>query len=153
MTLVGRILRAIASIFKGLSEELKRLIPIAITVVQSVKTVMDGPVDDIILAIIKASIPGDADDKLIDKITVTVKEWLPKILLELKLVESINNIEDLNEKLKAVLNQLKLSSNETQNIIYHGLATLIIEKLADGKISWSDSIVISEYYYKNFVKK
>jgi len=153
MTLVGRILRAIASIFNGLSGELKKLIPIAISVVQAVKTVMDGPVDDIILSIIKSSIPGDADDKLIDKITATIKEWLPKILLELRLGESIVGIQDPNEQLKAILNQLKLSSDETKNIVYHGLATLIIEKLADGKISWSDSIVISEYYYKNFVKK
>jgi len=153
MTLVGRILRAIASLWKGLSKELKVLVPIAINIVQAVKTVMDGPVDDIILAIIKKAIPGDADDALIDKITNVVKTWLPKILLELQLVESINKIEDPNEQLKAVLAQLKLSSDETKDIVYHGLATLIIEKLADGEISWSDSICISEYYYKNFVKK
>ena len=90
---------------------------------------------------------------LIDKITVTVKTWLPKILLELKGIELIANIEGENEQLKAVLAEFKLSSDETKNIFYHGFCSLILEKLADGEVSWSDSIVISEYYFQNVAKK
>lgn len=149
-TIIGNFLR---SLFAGLNKGVKKLVPIAIAIVQGVKTVMDSPVDDVIAEIIKKAIPGKADDVLIDKITVTVQEWIPKILLELKLIESINNIEGTNEQLKAILNQLKLSSDETKNIVYHGLATLILEKLADGELSWSDSIMVSEYYYKNVLKK
>jgi hypothetical protein len=152
MTLVGRILRAIGRLFNGLRAELKRLVPIAVNIVQAIKTVMDGPVDDVILSIIEAAIPGNADDILIEKIKSTVTEWLPKILLELKLAESITGIDNLNDQLKAVLVQLKLSSDETQNIIYHGLCSLILEKLSDGKLSWSDSIAISEYYYKEILQ-
>jgi len=77
---------------------------------------------------------------------------LPGVLLDLKLVNSIANIEDPNEKLKAVLAQFKLSSNDTKNIVYHGLAALAIEKLSDGKLSWSDAVALSEYYYKNVMK-
>lgn len=153
MTIAGRILRAIKSIFTGLRKEVKRLVPVAISVVEGIKLVMDSPVDDIIATIIKGAIPGNADDILIDKITVTVKTWLPKILLELKGIELIANIEGENEQLKAVLAEFKLSSDETKNIFYHGFCSLILEKLADGEVSWSDSIVISEYYFKNVAKK
>jgi len=153
MTLVGRILRAIGSIFNGLRTEVKKLVPVAIAVVQGIKSVMDSPVDDVLLAILKTAIPGDADDILIDKIKKVVETWVPKILLELRMVESIANIEDQNEQLKAILAELKLSSDETQNIVYHGLSSLILEKLSDGELSWSDSIAVGEYYYKNIAKK
>lgn len=114
---------------------------------------MDGPVDDVILSIIKNAIPGNADDVLIDKVHKTVQEWVPKILLELNLVNSIANIEDTNEQLKAILAQLKLSSDETKNIFYHGIASLILEKLSDGKFDWTDATAISEYYYQHQVKE
>jgi hypothetical protein len=149
MTLAGRIIRRIASFYQSLKSETKRLVPVAINVIEGLKAVMDTPVDDVILEILKKAIPGTADDVLIDKIKGVVKEWLPKILLELKMVESVANIEDQNEQLKAILAQFKLSSDETKNIFYHGFASLILEKLSDGKLSWSDSIVIAEYFYKH----
>lgn len=114
---------------------------------------MDGPVDDVILSIVKAAIPGDADDKLIDKVHKTVEEWLPKILLDLNLINSVANIEDRNEQLKAILAQLKLSSDETKNIFYHGIAALILEKLSDGKFDWTDATAVAEYYYQHEVKE
>lgn len=157
MTGLGKFLRrlwaAIANLFYKVEHEVKVLVPIAIGVVEGTKKVMDGPVDDIILSIIKNAIPGDADDKLIDKVHKTVEEWLPKILLELKLVNSVASIEDRNEQLKAILAQLKLSSDETKNIIYHGIASLILEKLSDGKFDWTDATAVAEYYYQHEVKQ
>ncbi len=147
--LLKRIWKFIAGVFNRLNEETKQLVPVAIKIVQGLKIAMDSPVDDVVLFIIKQAIPGDADDILINKITAVVKKWIPKILMELQLIESIANIQDENEKLKAILAQFKLSSDETKNIVYHGLCVLILEKLSDGELSWSDSIAISEYYYKN----
>jgi hypothetical protein len=144
---------AVRLVYEKLVGTTQKLVPVAINIVEGIKKVMDSPVDDIVLAIIKNAIPGDADDKFIEKIQKTVEMWLPKILLELKLVDSISHIADKNEQLKAILAQLKLSSSETQNIIYHGLASLILEKLSDGKISWTDAVAISEYYYTNFATK
>lgn len=151
--LLEKIWSTIKLVFNKAGEETRKLVPVAINVVQGLKSVMDSPVDDVILSIVKAAIPGDADDILIDKITSVVKEYLPKVLLDLKIVDAIANIEDQNEQLKAILAQFKLSSDETKNIVFHGLSCLILEKLADGKLSWSDSIAISEYYYQNIAKK
>ena len=147
-----KIWSAIRSLYESIVGSTRKYVPIAINIVEAIKSVMDTPVDDVVAEILKRAIPGTADDILIDKVKSVVEKWLPKILLELRLVESISGIEDENEQLQAVLAQLKLSSEETQNILYHGLASLILEKLSDGELSWSDAVAISEYYYINFKK-
>jgi hypothetical protein len=106
----------------------------------------------VVLGIIKVAIKGQADDVIIDKVQAVVKEWVPKVLLELQIVDSIANITDPNEQLKAILAKIKMSSNETQNMLYHGLAAIVLEKLSDGKLTWSDSVAISEYYFNNIYK-
>lgn len=153
MSFIKKIWHAIQRIFQGLRHELRILVPVAIKVVEGVKAVMDGPVDDVVASIVKHAIPGDADDKFIDKVTTTINTWLPKLLLELNMVNAVANIEDTNEQLKAILDKLKLSSDETKNVFYHGLASLILEKLSDGKFSWSDATAVAEYYYKHEFKQ
>ncbi|MBV5334407.1 MAG: hypothetical protein JZU49_01195 [Sulfuricurvum sp.] len=151
--LLKRVWAFIAGVFNRLEDETKKLVPVAINVVQGLKAVMDSPVDDILLSIVKAAIPGDADDLLIDRIKSVVEKYIPLVLTDLKMVGSIAGIEDQNKQLQAILDQFKLSSDETKNIFYHGLSCLILEKLSDGKLSWSDSIAIGEYYYQNISKK
>lgn len=143
----------VSKVWEGLNTKTKELVPIAIKVVEAVKNFELSSSADFVEWVVTTAIPGDADDKVVNKSREVVHKWLPKILLELQLIESIANIETLDEKLKAIVAQLRLSSDETQNIVNHGLATLIIEKLSDGELSWSDSIAISEYYFKNVFKK
>lgn len=150
--LLKKIWDAIANLFRSLTGTTRRYVPYAINIVEAVKAVMDSPVDDVLLEILKRTIPGTADDVMIDKVKEVITKWLPKILVQLSLVDAISNIEDENERLKAILERLKLSSDEVKNVYYHGLASLILEKLSDGELSWSDSVAISEYYYANFVK-
>ena len=152
-TFLKKIWNAISSLFEKLEDEAKVLVPIAINVVEAIKNFELSTSADVIEYVVTSAIPGDADDLAVSKGRDILRLWLPKILLELNLVNSIANIEDTNEQLIAILAQLKMSSDETQNIIYHGLSSLIIEKLSDGKFSWSDAIAISEYYYINVVKK
>lgn len=152
MTILGKIFRIIGSLFKSLSSELKKLVPIAIGVVQAVKVVMENPTTDFILRIIKIAIPGDSDNKIIDFVTNKLKEELPKILVALSLSEAIANIEDPEEQVKAVLEKFKFSSDVQKDTFYHNLAFQVMEALADGKLTWSESITLSEYYYKGIVK-
>jgi len=143
----------IEKVFNGLNAKTKELVPVAINVVQAIKDFELSGTADVIEFVVTKAIPGDADDKAIIAGRAIVRKWLPKILLELQLVEVAANTDDLNEKLQLILQRLKLSSDETQNIVYHGIASLIVEKLSDGELSWSDAIAISEYYYKNILKK
>ena len=143
----------VAKVFNGLNAKTKLLVPIAINIVQAIKDFELSQSADFIEFVVTTAIPGDADDKAVKKGRSIARVWLPKILLELQLIDSIANESDLNTQLQAILSQLRLSSDETQNIVYHGLSSLIIEKLSDGELSWSDAVAISEYYYKNIIKK
>lgn len=151
--LLRKIFKFMKNVYEKLDQETKLKVKLAINIVEAVKKVMDSPVGNILPSVIKIAIPGDADDKLIDKGISTINEWIPKILLGLNLIDTIANIEDQNEKMKAILAQLKVSPKDTQKMYYHNLASLIIEKLSDGKLTWSESISIGEYYYKNILKK
>lgn len=136
--------QSIKTLFDKVEKEVKKDIVIAISVVQRVKAVVDSPVADVVTALI----PGSADDAVKD----LLRAWLPKVLVELSLVESVANIEDTNAQLQAILDKLKLASDETRNAFYHSLSSLVLQKLSDGKLSWSDAVAISEYYYQNHVK-
>ena len=153
MTLLGKFFAWVKKTYDSLGYKTKKLVPIAIDAVEALKVIMDSPVDDVLAFVIKSATAGKLDPAIVDKVDTTIKEWIPKVLFELNLIESIANITDQNAQLQAILAQLKLSSNETKNILYHGLSSLILEKLSDGNISWSDATAISEYYYNNFIKK
>lgn len=136
--------QSIKHLFDKVEEEVKQEVVVAITVVQQVKAIIDSPVADVVTALI----PGEVDDEIKAKL----REWLPKILLELNLVQSIAHIENINDQLNAILAQLKLASDDAKNAFYHSLASLILQKISDGKLSWSDAVAIAEYYYQNHVK-
>ena len=151
--LLKKIWETIKSLYNQLIGVTQKYIPIAINIVEGIKKVMDSPVDDIVLEIVKLAIPGDADDKIINKVKSVVETWIPKILLELKITNAIAGMTDVNEQLKAILDELKKLSPETQAIVWHGMASLLIEKLSDGKISWSDGVALAEYFYQNIFNK
>lgn len=143
-TFLHKLWESIKHAFESVEKEVKEDVVIAISVVQRVKLLVDGPVADVIAALI----PGHVDDDIKEKL----REWLPKLLLELGMVQAIANIDNVNDQLAAILGKLKLSSDDAKNAFYHGLASLILQKLSDGKLSWSDAVAISEYYYQNNVK-
>lgn len=144
-TAVGRLLQrignAITSLFKGLDEATKALIPIAKEIVNNMKMIEATGVGDVITKIL----PGNLDDKLYAQL----KDFLPKAIAGLALVEDLANIEDPNEKLRAILAKINGSTSNYKKVFYTGLAALILECIADGDFSWSDAVKVSNYYYDN----
>jgi len=151
--LLRKIWAWIAETYQGIVGGTKKYVPIAIKIVEAMKKVMDSPVDDVVIFIVTSAIPGDADDKAAAKVKAFVEKWLPKFLLELRIIEGVANIPNLNDQLQAILNEVKKLSPETQGVIWHGFASLAIEKLSDGELSWSDAVALSEYFYKNVYNK
>jgi len=150
--LLKKIWDTVKAMYENLIGRTQKYVPIAVKIVEGIKKVMDSPVDDVILAVVETAIPGDADDKMIEKVKSVVETWLPKILLELKIVDTIANIPGTNDQLQAILSEIKKLSPESQAMIYHGFASLFIEKMSDGELSWSDSIALAEYAYQNYIK-
>lgn len=148
-----RFFKWLKKLFTKVKEEVRPLIPIAVKIVEGIKTAVDSEVVDVVTHILTTAIPGDADDKLVKKITNVVEKVVPQLLLQLKLVESIMDIDDINEQLKAIVRELKLSSDEVKSAAYSGLALLILESLADNKLTLAESVEIAKYYKEHFVKK
>lgn len=139
----------VSQLWNNLDAKTKKYAPIAINAVEGLKKVMDSPVDDIVAEVLKAIIPGTVDDIIIDRTRTVIEQWIPRVLMELQLVDGIANISTPQEQLKEILKRLKVSSDETQKFYLHGFAVLILEKISDGKLTWSESVIIAEYAFKH----
>ena len=140
-----KIWEGIAHLFQGLEHELKVLVPVAIKIVNEIKLINDSPVADIIEQLLKPL----GLDPAIAAIREKAKTVLPKIILDLGMIDAINGITDPNAQLQAILVKINLSPNATKNVFYHGLASLILTELSDGNFTWSDATAVAEYYYKH----
>lgn len=148
----SKIWNGVKRLYDKLVDKTRELVPVAINIVEGVKTVVDSPVDDIVAELLKKAIPGVKDDIVIDKVHGIIIKQVPIILSRLLMIDSIANIKDPNQQLQAIVKQLRVSSDEQKNVAYHGLATLVLEQLSDGKLTWGEAAMISEYYYQNFTK-
>lgn len=131
-------------LYEKMLDETKEYIPVAINVVEGIIKVMDSPVDDILLGIIVAAMPNKLTGAKLFILKDKIEQALPKILIELNMVEAIANIEDTNDQLKAVLEALKVSTEDTKAEKYNIIATKLLVILSDNKISWSEAIVFTE---------
>ena len=151
--ILAQIWAFLSGLFKKFDKFIDQFAPIAIKVVDAIKTVNESTTGDIIETILAAVIPGNADDKAIRVIRAKLKEILPKLLLQLNITQSIAAIENPNEQLKAIINAINMSPDEVKNMYYHVFSTKILEALSDGKLTWSESVHIAEYYYVHIYKK
>ena len=143
----------ISSLWKRASDEVKHFAPISINVVNILKGVNESFAGDLIETVLSSIIPGKADDVAIHLIREKLKTILPRVLSGLNISNAIAQIEDPNEQLKAIITAINLSPDEVKNAYYHSLSVLILNSLADGKLTWSESVQISEYYYTKIYKK
>ena len=121
--------------YKKVDELANKFCPIAINVVEAMKKVNEGTVGDVIEFIVTTAIPGNKDDIVVKALRGKLKLILPKIITQLTIVNSIAEIED-----------------ETKNALYHSFGALALEKLSDGKLSWSEAVQLTEWWYLNIYK-
>jgi hypothetical protein len=160
MTLAGRILRAIGSLFQNLKSELKKALPLSVIIVNGVKDLVTNPVPgsifDAVLEFVKQAIPGKMDDALIDKIHQALHNSLPKLALNLTILNEIETINDpvlkaekLNEALQNALAEINFSTDEAKRNFWDGLMKLVAVDISDGKITWDELSGLSKYVFNN----
>ena len=147
-----KILAFVKKLYAKLVDETKMYIPMAIEIVQTIKEIMDSPVDDIILTVISKLIPT-LPMAQVAIIKQKIEEYLPKLLLELNLVDTIANTQSLNEQLQMILDAINLSSDEVKAEKYHVLASKLLVILSDNKITWEEAVMFTEWYYQTYVKQ
>lgn len=99
--------------------------------------------------ILTALIPGNIDDTIKTKL----RGELPKLAVELRLVGDAIDKDDPEAVMLSLLTVFQSElSDRARNVFSHGLSVLLAEIVADGKISWSDGVLILEYYYRERIK-
>jgi hypothetical protein len=139
-----KIWNSIKTLFDGFPAELKTAIHIGVLVTENIKTFVDSPVVDILTAII----PGDIDDQ----VKILLRNKLPEILTELKLADSCGGLTDPQEITSCAVKVLQGLAGDIKSAFLHNLSILIAQTAADGKLTWSDGVMILEWYYQHEYK-
>ena len=150
---IARILAFISSLWNKVDKIIDTIAPVSINVVEQIKKINESTTGDIIEILLSNIIPGKGDDLVIIAIRAKLRQILPQILLQMNIVRSVAEIPDINDQMKAIITHINMSPNETKNAYYHIFCTKILEALSDGKLSWSESVQIAEFYYSNIYKK
>lgn len=146
MTLLQKFWGKVKTLWNKADDVAKRFTPIAINIVEAIKNFNDSGKADFLEFVATTAIPGDADNVLVKKGRKFIREVFPKILIELKIINSIADLTDDTEKLKAILAELNISS--VNGIIYKGIAGKALELLADGRFTFDDAIILVTYAYQ-----
>ncbi|MEJ7679194.1 MAG: hypothetical protein WKG06_15335 [Segetibacter sp.] len=140
-SLLNHIWKAIGDIFHKADKEVKEIfLPVAIQIVNGLKTVTDIDKADIIGGLI-GKVGPQFEDKL--------RTFLPKLLTELHLADNCLGLKDTNAIIQCALDNLHLSSDMAKDAFYHSISALLLKDLSDGKLSWSECVELVEFYYHN----
>ena len=150
--IIQKVWSFVENIFTKLDNKIEKLIPVAANIVEGVKKALENEQVISVIEVVKFAIPGDTDDKIIDKAIGLAKEYVPKIALQLGILKSITDIEDVNAQMLAVVAALKDANADEKSDYWHELAAFILKKLADGKLTLGEAGAIVEYHYKNHIQ-
>ena len=126
--------------------------PVAINVVEQIKTINESTTGDIIELIISKAIKGNADDLAIKAIREQLRKRLPEVLEIMRLSMNIAKVDDANLQVKMILEAINMSPDAVKNAHYHAFCSLVIEKISDGNLTWGESVIIAQYYYDNIYR-
>jgi predicted transglutaminase-like cysteine proteinase len=153
MKLLNKIWKWVESLWAKADDAMDKLIPVATSVVEGVKKAVENETVLDVLEVVKFAIPGDVDDKIINKAVQLTQRYIPKIALRLGIVNAVMKLDSVNEQMLAVVNALKESNNDQKSDYWHELAAFTLKHLADGKLTLGEAGAIVEYHYRNHIKK
>lgn len=133
---------AIKSIFENVEDEVKKLLPVAIGIVNNIKKITEN-------STVEGLIDSLFPDGVAHDVYVKVKAFLPKLLAEMNIANECAQLGTTDEIAKCVLSKINLSGDDVKDIFYHGLAAKIIELCGDGKFTWGDSVAVVQWYFEN----
>lgn len=144
ITFIAGLWAAISKLWKKLPAELKAAVHVGISLVENIKAFIDSPVADILTAII----PGDLDDQL----KIKLRRLLPIWLQAMRLADATLDVTDPQAIMQTALQSIRELDPLMTAGVYHQLSILIAQVAADGKLNWSDGVVVLEWVYNNQYK-
>jgi len=156
MTKIGKLISKafawVKSLWTKLDSAVDKLLPIATGIVQKVKVAVESDTFSTIKAIVEFYTP-DAVDLTIDTVVAAVQKIIPKLAVQLEIIESIAGIEDPVEQVAAVIEKLKSLTDEQNEKYWASFAQELLYVLADGKVTWGEAASLAEYHYQNYIKQ
>lgn len=143
-TLLAKIGSVFSNIFKSLKPNLKNAVHWGVVITEKLKEIIESPTADILTAII----PGNLDDKIKKKL----REKIPNILIQLKMVEAAADKTDPDEIMEAALKIIQQLDGDYKSAFLHNFSILTAQVAADGKLDWSDAVYLLQWYYDNKAK-
>ena len=116
----------IAQLWEKADELVERIAPVAINVVEQIKTINESSTGDIIELIISKAIKGNADDIAIKAIREQLRKRLPEVLEIMRLSMNIAKVDDANLQVKMILDAINMSPDAVKNAHYHAFCSLVI---------------------------
>lgn len=137
----ARIIEGIVNAWNWLTGKLKVIVPDVVDIVQKIKETDEAG----LLDIVKLAIPGKKDDVIIEKYRTVFLQ----VVLILGQTKEILALPTDEERFKAIIVAIKGSHPDAQKAFWTSLANLVVEKLADGKLTWLEAMVIVKHVYDN----
>lgn len=148
--------KVITSVYKNLDPISDAVIPVAVRLVEALKTVNESPIFDASMGILTTYIKGDADDILIAKARKWLTDKLPKAAFTLKIIDAINDLEGSEAQLEAIIAKIQALPDIKKESALTGLALMAAKDLADGKLDKAEKKELwgaIKGYYEKYVKK
>jgi hypothetical protein len=137
-----------AALMAGVRIVVSKYVTPSIEVVQALKNAVNSPV----IPVLTALIPGNVDDV----IAAHMKKVLPHLLTALQAGQECGTKQTNDEILQCVILHLKKLKNAGNNAaldaFYLNLASLLSQQLSDGKIDWSEAVILVQYVYNEKFK-
>lgn len=121
----------------------KKAVEIGVTITDAIKNydaANPGTLD-----IITAIIPGTIDDAIKAKL----REYIPKVAIELRLVDATLGLTDPNEIMIQLIKVFQQIEGDYRITTLHNFSALLTKVAADGKIDLQDALVLVEAYFRN----
>jgi len=121
----------------------------AVNVLQAIKTGIDSNTFKTLKDLVVTLIPGTTDDVIVNAVVSVLDEDLPKACTALGIVYDAASKGTDVEKLAAIMQGISNTTADKKAKIYTELAAKIATQLSDGKLSWNEIIVDTQYIYSN----
>lgn len=137
--LVNKALGSVLDLFRKHAE-------LAVSITERLKQVVDSPVADVVTVLI----PGDVDSVIVARL----RKELPKVLEKLALATNIlKEGETSSDVIALVLEYLKTANVDAKKMFWVTFAAEVNLVLSDGKITFSEAVIISQLVFNEVNKK
>jgi len=130
-----------ANLFSKLEPVLKKAVAVGVTITDAIKNfdTAHPELTDIITKLTK----GTGDDKAV----ALVREKLPDIMIELRLVDATLGLTDPDEIVAAGVKVIQQLSGDYKSAFLNSLSIIIAQVASDGKLDWDDAVYLLKWYY------